>query len=77
VARRADLGEHVDDHQQSFARHLGTTGLAVSVETEQEFADVLEQVRTTPADWRVTPSTDAPSGIARIGSLVDDLVWGT
>jgi UDP-N-acetylglucosamine transferase subunit ALG13 len=77
VARRADLGEHVDDHQQSFARHLGTTGLAFCIETEQEFADTLERVRTTPADWRVTPSTEPPSGIARIGTLVDDLVWGT
>ncbi len=66
VARRADLGEHVDDHQQSFARHLGTTGLAVCVETEQEFADMLERVRTTPRRLALTPSTEPPSGIARI-----------
>lgn len=77
VARRADLGEHVDDHQRSFARHLGDTGLARCVETEDEFNAVLDQVRADPAAWRVEPSTTAPEGIARIGELIDELVWGT
>lgn len=76
VARRADLGEHVDDHQQAFARHLSRTGLAVCVESEQEFADVLEDARHDAAAWRVEPDTDAPVGIARIGELIDGLVWG-
>jgi UDP-N-acetylglucosamine transferase subunit ALG13 len=76
VARRADLGEHVDDHQQAFARHLARTGLAVCVETEQEFAAVLEDARRDAPAWRVQPESAAPSGIARIGELIDELVWG-
>ncbi len=76
VARRADLGEHVDDHQQAFARHLARTGLAVCVETEQEFAEVLEDARRDAPAWQVQPDPTAPSGIARIGELIDELVWG-
>jgi UDP-N-acetylglucosamine transferase subunit ALG13 len=76
VARRADLGEHVDDHQQAFARHLARTGLAVCVETEQEFAEVLEDARRDAPAWRVQAESAAPSGIARIGELIDELVWG-
>ena len=76
VARRADLGEHVDDHQQAFARHLARTGLAVCVESEQEFAEVLEDARRDAPAWRVQPDSTEPSGIARIGELIDELVWG-
>jgi UDP-N-acetylglucosamine transferase subunit ALG13 len=77
VARRADLGEHVDDHQRAFAQHLARTGLAVSVETEGDFTDALEQARTAPEQWRVQPSGEPPAGIARIGELIDGLVWGS
>lgn len=77
VARRADLGEHVDDHQRSFARHLARTGLAVCVETEDEFAAAIDDARAHPDAWRVEASTEAPAGIERIGELIDDLVWGT
>lgn len=75
VARRSDLGEHVDDHQRSFARHLARTGLARCVETEDEFAAVLDDARAHPEDWRVQPSTEPPAGIERIGTMIDDLVW--
>ena len=76
VPRRADLGEHVDDHQRSFARHLARTGLASCVETEEEFAAALEDARTNPEGWVVEPDTTVPAGIPRIGELIDELVWG-
>jgi UDP-N-acetylglucosamine transferase subunit ALG13 len=76
VARRHSLGEHVDDHQHAFARHLAATGLAVCVETEDEFTGAVEDARSHPDRWRVTPETAPPSGIARIGTLIDELVWG-
>lgn len=77
VARRADAGEHVDDHQRSFARHLAATSLARCVESEVEFAAVLDEVRADPSAWRVEPPAGAPAGIARIGELIDELVWGS
>ncbi len=75
VARRADLGEHVDDHQRAFARHLAATAVARSVETEDELTAALEDVRAHPERWRVTPDAAAPAGIGRIGELIDELVW--
>lgn len=75
VARRADLGEHVDDHQRAFAQHLARTGLAVCVESEQDFDSALEDARVRPAAWTVEPDRSPPSGIARIGELIDALVW--
>ena len=75
VARRHALGEHVDDHQHAFARHLADTGLAVCVETEDEFAAAIDDARARPEQWRVAPDTEPPSGIARIGQLIDELVW--
>jgi UDP-N-acetylglucosamine transferase subunit ALG13 len=77
VARRADLGEHVDDHQRSFAQHLGRTGLAVCVETEDDLVAALDDARAHPADWAVEPDRTEPTGIARIGELIDELVWDT
>jgi UDP-N-acetylglucosamine transferase subunit ALG13 len=76
VARRNDLGEHVDDHQQSFARHLSDTGLALCVEDEQGFRRALDDTRAHPARFRVEPDRSTPAGIARIGELIDGLVHG-
>jgi len=75
VARRHALGEHVDDHQHAFARHLAETGLAVCVETEDEFTAAIDDARTNPEQWQVSPQTEPPPGIARIGQLIDELVW--
>ena len=76
LARRNDLGEHVDDHQQSFARHLSDTGLARCVEDEEGFRRALDDARTHPDRFRVEPDLATPAGIARIGELIDDLVRG-
>jgi UDP-N-acetylglucosamine transferase subunit ALG13 len=76
VARRNDLGEHVDDHQQSFARHLSDTGLARCVEDEQGFRRALDDARAHPDRFRVEPERSTPAGIARIGELIDELVRG-
>lgn len=77
LARRADLGEHVDDHQQSFARHLSDTGLAHCIETEDDLSSALGSARTEPERWRCEPPSEPPAGIARIGELIDELVWST
>lgn len=77
LARRADLGEHVDDHQQSFARHLSSAGLAHCIESEAELVEALDSARDEPQRWRCEPPTEPPVGIARIGQLIDELVWST
>jgi UDP-N-acetylglucosamine transferase subunit ALG13 len=76
VPRRADLGEHVDDHQQAFARHLEARGLALRVVDEDGFRAALEEVAADPSRLRMEPEVRVPSGIEGVGRLVDDLVYG-
>lgn len=45
VPRRADLGEHVDDHQQQITDLLMSLGLAVPVQVEELTAEDLERSR--------------------------------
>lgn len=76
VPRRADLGEHVDDHQQAFAAHLEARGLARPVLDGAGFRAVLEEVGARPDALRIPPERRTPPGIAAVGRLVDDLVRG-
>ena len=77
VARREPLGEHVDDHQLAFARHLETNGLARTIEDGPGFTAVVDEARRHPDRFRVEFVDDQPSGIAEFGRLADRLVWGT
>ena len=77
VARREPLGEHVDDHQLAFARHLEVHELARTIEDEDGFTAVIEEARRHPERFRVETVDDQPSGIAAFGRLADRLVWGT
>ena len=77
VARREPLGEHVDDHQLAFAHHLGTHGLARTIEDEPGFNAVVDEARRHPDRFRVEPVDAEPSGIEAFGRLADRLVWGT
>jgi len=74
VPRRPDLGEHVDGHQLTFARHLDAHGLAVLVEDERGLERVIEQARTNPDLFRVAPDASEPPGIGRLGALVDQMM---
>lgn len=48
VPRRAERGEHVDDHQVQIARELAVAGLAVSLEvTEVEYNEILQSHRVS------------------------------
>lgn len=77
VARRHQLGEHVDDHQLAFVRHLDQRGLARCVEDEAGFRAVLEEAAAHPASLRIEPEERVPPGIAEVGRLIDRLVRGT
>jgi UDP-N-acetylglucosamine transferase subunit ALG13 len=43
VPRRAELGEHVDDHQVPFARRLAAAGLITLVENEKDLPRAIAQ----------------------------------
>lgn len=77
VPRDPARGEHVDDHQQRFARRLAGVGAIRLCEDEAAFAASLDQGLADPAAFRLadTPQDVAPSeAVARIGQIVEDLV---
>ncbi len=49
MARRAEFGEHVDDHQVEFARELALTGRVVVVEHIADLKTAIARARTLPA----------------------------
>ena len=66
VPRRSDLGEHVDDHQVKFARHIARTGLVDIAETSQELRRLLDELAWSPR--RVVAMDD---DAARVGLSVE------
>lgn len=72
VPRDPRLGEHVDDHQQRFARFVARTGLVVTAYDEEELATRLSLAVLTghagQAAHRASPT------LARFEALVEDLV---
>lgn len=76
VARRGDLGEHVDDHQLSFVRHLQARGLARCIEDEAGFRSALAEVVADPSVLCIEPDVRSAPGVGAVGRLVDELVWG-
>jgi UDP-N-acetylglucosamine transferase subunit ALG13 len=77
VPRRGDLGEHVDDHQLAFSRFLGNHDLVTLAEDPDAFADALDRVTVDASAYAIEKDDRAPAGIAGVGTLIDDLVWGT
>jgi len=77
VPRRPDLGEHVDGHQLVFARHLEQHGMASVAENESTFRNLLDQARREPDSFTVAADASEPSGVKRLGSLIDDLLGGS
>ncbi len=66
VPRRAAAGEHVDDHQQRFARRLAETGLVLLAEDEDAFRALLRRALEDPA----TVATDGHGDQGRVGKAV-------
>lgn len=54
MPRRADLGEHVNDHQIEFARALGEMGKVMVVETPERLAQAVQGVLASAAGPRNT-----------------------
>lgn len=78
VPRDPACGEHVDDHQQRFARRLGSAGLVRVVTTMTELHAALEEtLAEASAGPRTTGDVDglahagARDAVRRFGELVD------
>ncbi len=65
VPRRADLGEHVDDHQVAFARHLASQNEVLLAESETELRFVLDAVANDPTHLHIAPRADRGALAAR------------
>ena len=73
VPRDPKLGEHVDDHQQRFARFLAERGLVQLVETEVDFLDALSAVVASSREGEVAKSA-TPAGVEEVGRIVARLI---
>ncbi len=75
VPRDNALGEHVDDHQLRFARHLDNHGLARCATTRDEFFDLMDEALADPAAFVIPrPELEAASGVVKLGRVLDDLL---
>lgn len=78
VPRDPSQGEHVDDHQQLFARRLGAAGMVALCESRDELRDTLAAGLADPTRFAVTAdpaASDAQqAAVARVGQIVDELV---
>jgi UDP-N-acetylglucosamine transferase subunit ALG13 len=78
VPRDPRLGEHVDDHQQRFARRLAEEGLIVMCESKQRLYEALDTARSRPEAFRLGEGDGhvmAP-GVQRAGELIEAVLTG-
>ncbi|MEM8923002.1 MAG: glycosyltransferase [Actinomycetota bacterium] len=74
VPRDPDRGEHVDDHQQRFARHLARVSMAKIVAEIDELDALLGPALTDPDTYRIDTVDGAAPGVLAFGRIVDDLL---
>ena len=78
VPRDPTLGEHVDNHQQLFARRLGAAGLVALCESRQELLAALTAGLADPKRFTVTVDAEAAqaqrAAVRRVGAIVEELV---
>ena len=78
VPRQAGLGEHVDDHQVVFARHLAAAGSVFLAESEAGLGALLDQATVEPAAFRAPSRPRSMDGaVQSFERLVDSLVSGS
>jgi UDP-N-acetylglucosamine transferase subunit ALG13 len=76
VARRRDLGEHVDDHQVRFTSRIGAAGQVHLVDDQGTFDELLDQAIEGGKAFRFNTEEEDPvaRSVARFASLVDELL---
>ena len=79
IPRDPTLGEHVDDHQQRFARHQHAHGRVVHVEDEATLHAHLDRVVADRSTLAIDPEADAAGAVVatqRFGEMVEALLVG-
>jgi UDP-N-acetylglucosamine transferase subunit ALG13 len=76
LPRQSRLGEHVDDHQVTFARRLASVGEIHLAWTEGGLHELLDLALVEPSAFRSRPAAGggASTAIRRFGELVDSLM---
>ncbi len=74
VARDPDRGEHVDDHQQRFARHLDRHELARVADDAESLHRLLDEALDYPERFAVAFDDAAIRGVTGFASKVDELL---
>jgi UDP-N-acetylglucosamine transferase subunit ALG13 len=78
VPRNPMNGEHVDDHQLRFVRHLARSGLVAVAEDQDSFMARMTEASKDPGAYRVPVAGDDGSdlapGVVRVGELIDELL---
>lgn len=78
VPRDPERGEHVDDHQQLFARRLGVAGMVALCETREQLYDALDAGLNDPSRYAMAADPQAHraqvAAVARVGAIVEELV---
>ena len=77
VPRDDQFGEHVDNHQQLFARRLAESGLVALATSDDDLRALLDSALADPASFAVTPDVEVERTAASarfLGELVDELV---
>lgn len=75
VARRPELGEHVDGHQVTFTRWMASRGQIKLAETAPEMASLLDLALAGSPEMRVDPDDgELAATIDRFAALVDPLM---
>ncbi|MFN8234359.1 MAG: sulfotransferase [Actinomycetota bacterium] len=74
LPRRADLGEHVDDHQRRFARRLQAAGLIEVAETPDDLARLLGRaIAGEPEFQAATRDDEIARTVQRFAALTEPL----
>jgi UDP-N-acetylglucosamine transferase subunit ALG13 len=74
LPRRADLGEHVDDHQRRFARRLQSAGFIEVAETREALAALLDRATDGAPEFRPPPREDEVARtVERFATLTEPL----
>jgi UDP-N-acetylglucosamine transferase subunit ALG13 len=74
LPRNADLGEHVDNHQQRFARKMAELGEIHLVTTQDEMFELVEKAIADPTAFATsTDGAAIAAAVAKFEELVDGL----
>ena len=74
VPRDPAHGEHVDDHQLRFSRHLAGHGMARLARSRAELYETVDEAMDEPDRFRVDVSDEARPGVVSFGQVVDQLI---